>query len=623
MMHNHLHLINFSKSYFILQDEKNYDLDGYNRFNINHKTIYFTKDFRYYSLSFQDYHIFILGELVDVRDSKKPVNAIVSDLLQYPIDSDSFLNEMSFFNGSYGLFIAHEENLYFYNDATSFLSLYYHNEKPVYASHSKLLHQLIQQIFGVEERLIKDKMRGFLDFSKFENIYKFNSNMRFELNHHELKRVYPIDDYQTQEIAHVVEQVIPLMTEMVAFVYRLDRPVVMSLTGGYDSRVSLALLKNKLSHTLFFTYLRTDEQKITRAQKNIYDTDQKAVQFLVDQLNLNHHFFNIDNNQGKKEVAELYAHYESSHSKNMINHYSQDAQFQGVAHVKSTIFELAKGIRPLKLEAQHHDIYDFVDELKKWSPIKEKAWIQQALTQFINRNALFSFLDKGYHPCDVLYLESKMNGWHSAIIQESDPYMDVYNLINCRFILFQLICMNYEDRKNLAFHKSVIEQRWPLLHFFGVNTKVNLYEKYQMIEKQLEECQTNKINAQSMKLSYETQDFNRVFQQQRVHFKLKRRKFVESERYHLNIENQSGESVQISMRTFYKNNKGRARIFITIDNMKYDIVDLAYESVEKSIAPGSKMCIAIQSTKDIDKKSWIEAAKFEIKEIYANKKVIE
>ncbi|EGQ2876203.1 hypothetical protein FBD50_11185, partial [Staphylococcus pseudintermedius] len=227
MMHNHLHLINFSKSYFILQDEKNYDLDGYNRFNINHKTIYFTKDFRYYSLSFQDYHIFILGELVDVRDSKKPVNAIVSDLLQYPIDSDSFLNEMSFFNGSYGLFIAHEENLYFYNDATSFLSLYYHNEKPVYASHSKLLHQLIQQIFGVEERLIKDKMRGFLDFSKFENIYKFNSNMRFELNHHELKRVYPIDDYQTQEIAHVVEQVIPLMTEMVAFVYRLDRPVVM------------------------------------------------------------------------------------------------------------------------------------------------------------------------------------------------------------------------------------------------------------------------------------------------------------------------------------------------------------------------------------------------------------
>lgn len=101
-----------------------------------------------------------------------------------------------------------------------------------------------------------------------------------------------------------------------------------------------------------------------------------------------------------------------------------------------------------------------------------------------------------------------------------------------------------------------------------------------MIEKQLEECQTNKINAQNMKLSYETQDFNRVFQQQRVHFKLKRRKFVESERYHLNIENQSGESVQISMRTFYKNNKGRARIFITIDNMKYDIVDLAYESVE-------------------------------------------
>lgn len=622
-MQNHLQLVNFSKSFFIVQNDKQFEVDGYYRQDMNQKSIYFTKDFRYETYAIQEYQVFILGELIDVRDSRKPVKSIVSDLLQHPIDSKAFLNEMSYYNGRYGLFIGFEDKLYFYNDATSFLSLYYHESQAVYASHSKLLHQLLQQIYGIKESLIKDKMRGFLDMSKYENIYKFNANMRFELNAHQLKRVYPIEANQTIETESIVKQAIPLMREMVEYIYRNDRPVVMSLTGGYDSRLSLALLKNKLSQTLFFTYLKTDERQVTDAQKRIYDMDQKAVQFIVDQLNLKHQFFNINNNHGEKEVADVYAHYESCHSRNIINYYSQHKQFQNVSHVKSSVFELSKGIRPPQFEQQYRNIDAYVSYLKKWTPIKKDAWVQHALARFIERNEIESCLDRGYHPYDVLYLESRMNSWHSAIIQESDPYMEVYNLINCRHILFQLMQMDYEERKRHAFHKAVIDQCWPLLHFFGVNTDKNLYNQYQNLEKQFEVYKNTQENVKELKLDYDTQDFNQTFEQQSIHFKLNHQKFLEHEAYRLNITNQRDEAVAIDIRTFYKNRKGRARIFITIGHEKYDIVDLGYESIEKTIAPHSQLTILVQSTKDIDRHSWIEAAKFQIKEIDLHKKVIE
>ncbi|QHW36544.1 hypothetical protein GZH82_03780 [Staphylococcus ursi] len=622
-MYDDLQLINFAKSFFILPNEQPFEVDGYYRQKISQKTIYFTPDLSHITFSVRGYQILILGELIDVRDSMKSVDMIVSDLLQHPVDSDAFLNEMSFFNGRYGLFIALEDKLYFYNDATSFLSLYYHDVQPVYASHSKLLHQLLQQIYSIEERRIADKMRGFLDLSKYENIYKFNANMRFELNEHALKRIYPIVQHQTLDTSRVVEQAIPLMREMVAYIYRMGRPVVMSLTGGSDSRVSLALLKDKLPQTLFFTYLKTDEQEVTRAQKRIYDMDQKAVHFLVDQLHLKHHFFNINHNDGDQAVADLYAHYESGHSENMIHYYSQHDQFQNVSHVKSSVFELAKGIRPREVEQQYDKIEAYVPYIEKWSPIKQKSWIQHAFAQFIARNEMSACVENGYHPYDVLYLESRMNGWHSAIIQESDPYMEVYNLIHCRFILFQLMQMDYEERKRHAFHKAVIDQCWPLLHFFGVNTDKNLYNQYQDLEKQFEVYKNNQENAKELKLDYDTQDFDQTFEQQSIHFKLNHQKFLEHEAYRLNITNQRDEAVPIDIRTFYKNRKGRARIFITIGHAKYDIVDLGYESIEKTIAPHSQLTILVQSRKDIDKHSWIEAAKFQIKEIDLHKKVIE
>ncbi|PTG77076.1 hypothetical protein [Staphylococcus chromogenes] len=106
---------------------------------------------------------------------------------------------------------------------------------------------------------------------------------------------------------------------------------------------------------------------------------------------------------------------------------------------------------------------DFVHYLKRWSQIKDEQWIEKVLNEFITRNEINEFLEKGYHPYDILYLESRMNGWHSTILQESDPYMDVYNLINCRYILFSLISMNYAARKNMEFHTCIINESWTLL----------------------------------------------------------------------------------------------------------------------------------------------------------------
>lgn len=621
-MGNHLQLINFSKCYFVASNSMLFNVEGYKKFEFKHKSIYYTEDFNHFSDSILDFSVFVLGHIVDVRDSQKKLKNIVSDLLQHTIDSEAFLNEMSYFNGAYAIFIEDKEKLYFYNDATSFLSLYYHHEKNIYASHSEILHQLLQQIYNIEEATIHPKMKGFLDLSKYENIYKFNSNFRFELNNHTLKRIFPINIYKEIATSNVVKQVLPLMKEMVEFIFNLDRSVVVSLTGGYDSRLTLALLKKHIPDTLFFTYLKTDDKEMSEAHRKIYQNDYTAVKYLVDQLNLKHKFFSINKTNINEEVKNLYSYYESDHSKYIIQHYSEDPRFQNVAHIKSTLFELSKGVRPPKLEGQESKIMDFVLYLKRWSQIKDEQWIEKVLNEFITRNEINEFLEKGYHPYDILYLESRMNGWHSTILQESDPYMEVYNLINCRYILFSLINMNYEARKNMEFHTSIINESWPLLQFFGINTNVNLYDKYLDLKKQFKpQSETDEINK--LQLEYLTSDFVKENEAQSIQLKLSHAGFNREETYKINIVNHKEENVKIAIRTFYKNEKGRGKIFLHIDSKKYDIVDLGYEHVEMFIPPHSQTSIVMQSTQNIDKKSWINAAILQIKEIHLCKKVIE
>ncbi|PTI85906.1 hypothetical protein BU071_11415, partial [Mammaliicoccus vitulinus] len=200
---NHI-LTKFHKAYMVYP----------NQFSVNHEyyqknvefhdyKVYFSDDLDDYQDSMSGAKVVLLGHLVHTKNSELNYDEIFSQLLSHEIDSYEFLEEMSFYNGRYALFLECDEQLYFYNDATSFLSLYYHADLPVYASHSELLKQLIEQLYNIDCEQIAYKSNGFLDYSKYKNIYKFNANTRLNMTQQKIKRIYPIKSYEEKSAKDV------------------------------------------------------------------------------------------------------------------------------------------------------------------------------------------------------------------------------------------------------------------------------------------------------------------------------------------------------------------------------------------------------------------------------------
>lgn len=614
-MGNHLQLINFSKEFIIVSKDKVINSDRYKEIEIGQFKLFFTKDFNINEVKNEKFHVVVLGTLFDSRNSKKKIDEIVNDLLIFEIDSIQFLEEMSYYNGRYILLVNNGKDVYFYNDATSFMSMYYHKTYPIYCSHSAQLHKLLISLYQCEEIQQYDKSKGFLDTSKYQNIFKFNSNTRIMLNNGQIERIFPLSNFKSKSVEEVYENTINLIENSADYITSLDKKIMVSLTAGFDSRLSLALMKNYIKDILFFTYVKNDRPDSYSLNQKLFNIDKKNVMFIVDQLNLEHDMFNIDTKRSAPFVDELYGEYESKHSIQLIKYYDQNKIYHNNIHIKSTIFELVKGIRPKILEHCPEIHEDYLTVLKKWSNIADDNWILKEFDRFIECNQIKKFVNKGYHLYDILYLESRMNGWHSAIIQESDPYFEVFNLINCRYILFNFMELDYKERKALAFHNYLIEKKWPLLTFFGVNDSSTLLTKLDELDKQIEQLKVQKQGIeipQKTQLEFKTTNFNQFKTENGIIFVRNQQILEKDKRYNLSIYNQTMSNYRIEIKTYYTNPKGKDRLYIGINNQYADVVNISKQPLSIELKEGQNLNIELLITKTTDRLSWIKAGKFEV-----------
>lgn len=614
-MNNHLQLIRFSKQYIILPNDKKLLEDNYVINSIGMFNVYSSKDLAATVLNYENQKVIILGILFDTRDHNKAVKSIVNDLLNFEIDSNQFLTEMSYYNGRYVILIESGQEVYFYNDATSFLSMYYHKNYPVYSSHSAQLNILLKHFYDCEEIRLFHKTKGFLDLSKYENIFKFNSNLRFKLLSHQMKRIYPVNNYIKKDVIDVYSEVIKNMESSVEAILQLNSKILISLTGGYDSRLSLALMKKHMNNVSFFTYIKNDNPNDNSRSQKIYTIDKKVTKNIVNQLNLNHRFFYIDQKQSVRTVEDIYEEYESNHAIQLIQEYHLDEFYHNKVHVKSTLYELAKGISIKGVDNESLKVDEYLSSLIRWSPNSDELWVKNKLYEFIERCQINDFIALGYDFYDILYLESRLNGWHSTIIQESDPYLEVLNIVNSRHILFNFMQIDYKQRKELQFHKHLINQKWSLLEFFSVNENTTLISKVSQLKAQLAKLKSEKKELhppKKSKLSYQTTYFNRTQGDRGSLFLRNEQLLEENQLYKLVIKNDSNQSLDIEIKTYYKNQKGKKRLYITVNNDRYDIVDFSDYHFIYTLESNEEMNILIEITKTTDKMSWIRAAMFEV-----------
>ena len=262
---------------------------GYNLYINNHQNVY--------SQVFgESSFILMVGHAYNPWELESKEANILNSLLENYLKKDehTFHKKLSEVTGVFALIIIEEEGLKIYQDSVGIMPVTYLNEysnnQEFYSSHS----QLIADLIGLEmdpaiNKMIESKfyLIGIRHLPGIKTAYKELSALTantYYSSKEKVKRFYPfnIADKKTEEesynqIALILENSMKLISE--------KYNAAISLTGGVDSKMTLAASSNHFNKFTYFSFFSSDAEK----------KDAEAARNICNNLKLKHDIYEIPN----------------------------------------------------------------------------------------------------------------------------------------------------------------------------------------------------------------------------------------------------------------------------------------------------------------------------------------
>lgn len=530
-------------------------------------------------------HIILLGYALDSHDASLTAHEILGRLDQFEKMED-YLNQI---NGRYVVIVVDDGQINIYPDATTMRPVFYHVNEPLIASHSHLLAAAYQSIYQQKLNRYDGTINGFLDYSSYHDIHKLNSNTVLNVNQMKQHRFYPSEEFQQRGLTEVTERTTAIFEEQKKWL--MQKECFLTLTAGSDSRVSLALMKNRNLKTL--TYLSNPE-RLSEAARIIYKNDERIVRMMREDLHLTHQMLYIDNKEVDSDYVELFTkQVESTHAYSLSE---QLTAYKGMLHIKSTIFELAKLPYATQSYIDHDAIKRFI-AYKVPKFLKGQVNIEVLIEDYFKRIDLDVNQLNGYYLADLFYQESRMGNWHSNITQETDNSVEVFVLLNTRELINLVTSLPLKDRENKMLHKEWINQLWPVLNFYPVNKEANLYEQFSRQKNLEQSAELYSIKGESIVVDGQT-----VIP--RFPLDNKVCSFI--------IQNTAERPLNIILLSHYKNDKGRGLLQLAVREDVRDYLDINNGYMIKLDAD-EEVTVRMIFSKIQDKLSWQKAGSLSVK----------
>lgn len=371
-----------------------------------------------------------------------------------------------------------------YQDAVGARSVYYSPEARLVASHAHLVHDIAPHPRTPSE-LGATTVSTSWDLTPWDGLLALVPNHRLDLNSWRTQRFFPRRPNAYAQWP--VEQRLGFLEalwhrEMDALTAAFD-DVAVSVTGGSDSRVVLALSRPHLESLRGFTYTAggRGNTKWTRSLA----LDERIARRLREYLPMQHEFFAHGDRSAPvgAELTELLRRNSlGHHGRWLIPHYNRYLPGDDVIHLRGNAFEIARAYY-----GPTHD-NNTVDDIRRIFAKKagrpQDGAAKPALTG-PQRRHFDGLVDRlgyhgdlyGYHRLDLFYWEHRCGRWLSEILNENDVSFDTVMPVNVRAVLEILLSFDLEDRKSGTAFAELINRNFPVLNFVGKNDDRNLYEQ--------------------------------------------------------------------------------------------------------------------------------------------------
>src|SRR5699024_7069039 len=197
--------------------------------------------------------IYIIGYALDVRNGDLKIESVAKNLLTAYEDKNNFLEELDYISGRYILLLDNGDKTEIYTDATGLKPIFYW-DNVIYGSHEVLVREIINANFEVQINKLSKRMNGYLDYSNSNGIFKVNPNFTYYISENKPMRIYPRKKFKLKTSEEVLNLLLPAFEEEVKWLDNQNQKLYLSLTGGFDSKVTMALTKNIQEKMSYFTY---------------------------------------------------------------------------------------------------------------------------------------------------------------------------------------------------------------------------------------------------------------------------------------------------------------------------------------------------------------------------------
>lgn len=587
----------------------------------NEWKLYYSQKNEFIKVNSDETQIIVLGYFFDIRDGILPEQIIVDNLIHSIQKSyQEFLEELAYLSGRFLLILSHGDEIKLYHDIAGLRSVCFHRYNDIVGSHDSLINEVtgnqLKQIYFNPNEI------SFSYHTRFEFVEKLIPNMTLEINTKKLERYYPDKNYPIKSRDQIKTELKFYLNETVKWINQSNYKPLLSLTGGGDSRTSLAILKPIIKGLETFTYLKDTTNK-SEYEKKTYDNDKKIVNSIVDNLNLTHDFFNISSAKtvDLNIIKTIKHNVMSEHAVNLSYDYYKLFGQKNYMHIRSTaLFNVGKYIFPYSsIKVNNWDVETIAKYVQKWTKIDNKKKNIEHLQHLLQHAQLENFYN--YSPLEILFISYRLIQWHSGVVSESDIAFNTMLLLNSRKVVELLLSYPIEDRYAKKLFTELVDELWPVLNFWDINSTNTLKSEYEKASSKVkvlksinEKLLLNLINTSTT----QNIEISRIKYKKGFLYKFSDININEKESYELRIDlsdlNEI-EEVRFKLEFFYNNNKSRDSITVTSNFLTQDsdILDLYGEKEVhidmKDIDDNKVLFIKITHLQPTNNQSWTNASR--------------
>lgn len=588
----------YPHSYLISTSSINLDnLTSYQETELFEYSLYSSDSYNVTILDKGSIKYLLLGYALDIRDSSRNDK----DILEMLHKSKSIIEDLEYISGRYIYIKAVINEMYVYSDASQLLPMVFNKEAQIFSSHDNLLAEVLKDNgFNTTRRPLE--VHNELDFTRYEEIKKFNPSMRLRTKDYSYRRIYPRSSLKSTSVDMVYNSLEVYISEMIKWLQKNKQPKFVTVTGGIDSRVSAALTRT-IDDVEYLTYFMPSNYIKSELAKTIYSIDRNITTEMQENMKWKHSIVDLTKIPLSKEDINFYeSFYNSKHGYRLDKYYREKKRYFKALHIKSTVFGMGKADFPSTLDAKSSELKYFKRSVHGIPKKFEKYYnLDKEIENYFERNLVDSTITKGRHYFDIFHLESRMGNWHSALTLETDPETEEFIFTNSRKIIDLIQLPTIAERRKFSLYKKIINNNWPVLLFFGINETGNLFE--QTID--LMDAEYNGF------LISRNRNLEIINKGKELIIQPKNSQITFKENFNFIIENLSKSSKEISIKSDYTKEDARDLIKVLLRHnsvfKEYDILDLN-KGITLEVG-ASPISINILYNKQYNSISWKKAGK--------------